>query len=80
MRFDRVPLKLLLGVVTVLPANAAYSNCADLLKTMAAAEHQRRVAIFQLDSRDAPIAGRPIWIRIGNVEWLDDGKGYERSE
>jgi hypothetical protein len=81
MRFDRVPLELLLGVVALVPATAAYSNCAGLLKTLGAAEHHPRVAIFRLGSRDAPVAGKAIWIRIGKVEWLEDGNGsYERSE
>jgi hypothetical protein len=48
-------------------AHAARANCDRLFEALDKADKQERVAQFDIDSRDQPLTGKPMTVRIGKV-------------
>lgn len=51
----------------LLPAQAAFASCERLLDALEKADRQERVAQYDIDSRDQPLTGKPMIVRIGKV-------------
>jgi hypothetical protein len=48
-------------------AHAAHANCDRLVDALDKADKQERVAQYDVESRDQPLTGKPMIVRIGKV-------------
>ncbi len=70
---------------TAFGANMAHANCGPLIEALEKAQKQERLAQYSLDSREQPLPGNPMVVRIGKFEYMSLEIGgrhshYERHE
>lgn len=56
-------------------AHGASANCDRLLDALEKADKQDRVAQYDIDSRDQPLTGKPMFVRIGKVMYDGSSTG-----
>jgi len=66
--------------ITSIAAGSAHANCSALFDALEKADKQTRFAQYDLDSRDQPLTGRPVLVRIGKLLYEGFGGDYERHE
>lgn len=71
---------LALAVAAPWVAGPAWADCSELLKALEKADRQPRLAQYDIDSRDQPLTGKPVFVRVGKVIYDGFGGDYERHE
>ena len=61
-------------------APVASANCSAVLAALEKADREPRVAQYDIDSRDQPLTGKPVLVRIGKVVYDGFGGDYERHD
>lgn len=72
--------QLALACVVSALAPVASANCAPVLAALEKADREPRVAQYDIDSRDQPLTGKPVIVRIGKVVYDGFGGDYERND
>jgi hypothetical protein len=61
-------------------ADVAHANCGPLLDALEKADQQPRFAMYDIASRDQPLTGRPLAVRIGKVIYDASGGDLQRRD
>jgi hypothetical protein len=77
---NRLVIAVLAGTAGLLAAGIAHANCAPVVDALEKASRQARLAQYDIDSRDQPLTGKPVLVRIGKVLYDGFGGDYERTE
>lgn len=66
---QRLPRIVFATIAAAAVAPAAYANCDRLFEALERADKQQRLAMYDVDSRDQPLTGKPMTVRIGNMTY-----------
>lgn len=58
---------LVVAATCALAAHAAHASCDKLFDALEKADKQERSALYDIDSPDQPLTGKPITVRIGKM-------------
>jgi hypothetical protein len=71
---------LVMLVVCATSAASARADCSALLAALEKADREPRFALYDLESREQPLTGKPVLVRIGKVVFDGFGGDYERHD